>query len=63
MFTITLPDGATKQFEEPLDGLAFAKSIAPSLGKKALALKVDGELTDLSLPLDRDATVEIVNAP
>jgi len=62
MFTITLPDGATKQFEEPLDGLAFAKSIAPSLGKKALALKVDGELTDLSLPLDRDATVEIVTA-
>lgn len=62
MFTITLPDGATKQFEEPLDGLAFAKSIAPSLGKKALALKVDGELTDLSLPLDKDARVEIITA-
>jgi len=62
MFTITLSDGATKQFEEPLDGLAFAKSIAPSLGKKALALKVDGELTDLSLPLDKDARVEIITA-
>lgn len=62
MITITLPDGSQKQFDAPISGLELAKSIAPSLAKKALAVKKDGVLTDLALPLDADATVEIVTA-
>ena len=37
MITLTLPDGATREFDVPIDGLAFANSISKSLAKKALA--------------------------
>ncbi|MGC6472542.1 MAG: threonine--tRNA ligase [Parvibaculales bacterium] len=62
MITLTLPDGATREFDAPLDGLAFAKSISNSLAKKALALKVDGELVDLATTLDKDCAVAVVTA-
>ena len=55
MITLTLPDGATRQFDGPIDGHAFATSISNSLGKKALAWKVNGALTDLAVPVDCDA--------
>ena len=48
MITLTLPDGATRQFDEPLNGIAFAESISKSLAKKALALKINGEPVDPS---------------
>lgn len=60
MIKVTLPDGNQRDYDAPLDGLAFAKSIAPSLAKKALALKIDGQLVDLSELIDRDVAVEIV---
>ena len=60
--TITLPDGATRTFEGRPTGTEIAGAIAKSLGKKALAIEVDGKLTDLSVPLDHDARVKIVTA-
>ena len=62
MITLTLPDGATRQFDGPIDGHAFATSISNSLGKKALAWKVNGALTDLAVPVDCDAEVAVVTA-
>jgi len=62
MIKLTLPDGASRQFDAPLDGLAFAKSISNSLAKKALALKRDNELVDLSTMLDKDAQVQVITA-
>ncbi|MGC6511177.1 MAG: threonine--tRNA ligase [Parvibaculales bacterium] len=62
MITLTLPDGATRDFDAPLDGLAFAKSISNSLAKKALALKVNGELVDLSTTLDKSCSVAVITA-
>jgi threonyl-tRNA synthetase len=58
--TLTLPDGATRRFDGPVTGAAVAGSIAKSLAKSALAIKVDGKLRDLSALLDRDARIEIV---
>jgi len=57
---ITLPDGSVKRFEHAPTGTEVAASIGNRLAKDALAVKVDGELRDLDLPIARDAAVEIV---
>jgi len=62
MITLTLPDGATREFEAPLDGLAFATSISKSLAKKALALKLNGELVDLATRIETDADIAVITA-
>ena len=58
--TLTLPDGATRRFDGPVTGAEVAASIAKSLAKAALAIKVDGALRDLSRPIEQDARIEIV---
>ncbi|HAC59607.1 MAG TPA: threonine--tRNA ligase, partial [Rhodobiaceae bacterium] len=60
MINLKLPDGSVREVEGPLSGLAFAESIAKSLAKKALAIKIDGKMMDLSTVIDRDAIVEVV---
>ncbi len=62
MITLTLPDGATREFEAPLDGLAFATSISKSLAKKALALKLNGEVVDLATVIEADADIAVITA-
>ena len=60
MVAITLPDGSVRQFEGAVTGTGIATSISKSLAKKALAIKVDGELRDLSGEIGEDAGVEIL---
>jgi threonyl-tRNA synthetase len=60
MVAITLPDGSVRQFDGAVTGADIAESISKSLAKKAIAMKVDGALTDLFATLGRDAKVEIV---
>ena len=60
MVAITLPDGSVRQFEQPVSGAALAADIGPGLAKAALAVRVDGVLKDLSVPLEQDAEVAIV---
>ncbi|MCF6198290.1 MAG: threonine--tRNA ligase [Hyphomicrobiaceae bacterium] len=60
MINITFPDGNAREYEAGVDGFAIALSISKSLSKKAVALKVDGALCDLSKQLDEDAAIEIV---
>jgi len=60
MIKVTLPDGSVREIEKPMDGFAFAESIAKSLAKKAIALKLDGELKDLSTLIEKDSSVEII---
>lgn len=62
MIKLTLPDGNQRQYDAALDGLAFAKSIAPSLAKRAIAIKLNGQLVDLSTEIATDADVEVVTA-
>lgn len=62
MITLTLPDGATRQFDEPLTGIAFAESISKSLAKKALALKINGEAVDLTTVIDSDCEIAVLTA-
>lgn len=60
MVAITLPDGSKRQFDGPVTGTEIAENISKSLAKKALAIKVDGEVRDLFDTIERDASVEIV---
>ncbi len=60
MVAITLPDGSVRQFDGPVTGTDIAENISKSLAKKALAVKVDGEVRDLFGEIDHDASVEIV---
>ncbi len=62
MIKLTLPDGAVREYEQAINGFDFARSIAPSLAKRALCLKRDGVLVDLSTVLDKDAQVQIITA-
>lgn len=57
---ITFPDGAEKEFEQGTTTLEVAKSISNSLAKKALAGKFNGELLDVTRPLEADGALEIV---
>lgn len=60
MITITFPDGAQREFDSALSGAELAASISKSLSKKAVAMKVNGVLSDLSDPIERDSKIEIV---
>ncbi|TVQ54545.1 MAG: threonine--tRNA ligase [Rhodobacteraceae bacterium] len=60
--TITLPDGATRTYAAGVTAAEVAADISKSLGKAALAAKVDGALTDLSRPIERDAALALVTA-
>jgi threonyl-tRNA synthetase len=60
MVTVTLPDGTTKQVPRGTTLRAIAESIGPRLAQAALAGKIDGQVVDLSRPVDRDAAIEIV---
>jgi threonyl-tRNA synthetase len=58
--TVTLPDGATRTYAAGVTGAQVAADIAPSLGKAALAARIDGRLADLSEPITADAALSIV---
>jgi len=60
MVNITLPDGSVRRFQTPPSGEELAQSISKSLAKAAIAVRVDGRLRDLYLPIEQDATVEII---
>ncbi|MEQ8178048.1 MAG: threonine--tRNA ligase, partial [Amphiplicatus sp.] len=60
MVAITLPDGSVRAFDGPVTGTALAESISKSLAKKAIAMKVDGAVTDLFSSLEKDARVAIL---
>ena len=60
MIQITFPDGAKREFQAGTTGLAVAESIAKSLAKKAIAVKLDGRLSDLRDPIVSDAHLQFV---
>jgi threonyl-tRNA synthetase len=57
---VTLPDGAKRPLPAGATGADLAASIAKSLAKKAIALKLNGKVVDLSTPINANSDVEIV---
>ncbi|MFA5661744.1 MAG: threonine--tRNA ligase [Bacteroidales bacterium] len=60
MITITFPDGKTKQYESGTTGYQIAQDISPRLAAEVLAMKVDGKLTDIQMPLKQDVSVRFL---
>ncbi|HNV95268.1 MAG TPA: threonine--tRNA ligase [Bacteroidales bacterium] len=59
MIKITLPDQRVLEFEKGVNGLEIAKSISRSLAEDALAININGEVWDLSRPIENDAQINI----
>ncbi len=57
---VTLPDGKRLDLSEQATGADAAAAIGAGLARAALAIKVDGELRDLSAPLSDGAEISIV---
>ncbi|MEQ7215659.1 threonine--tRNA ligase [Enterococcus asini] len=57
---ITFPDGAQKEFAAGITTKEIVSSISNSLAKKALAGKFNGELIDLTRPIESDGAIEII---
>ena len=62
MVAITLPDGSVRSYAGPVTGLEVAKDIGPGLAKAALAIRVNGEMKDLTTTLPTDTRLAIVTA-
>src|SRR5215472_16519087 len=60
MIELKFPDGASRSFEAGVTGRAVAASISPSLEKRALLAKLDGELIDLDRPLPHGGAIAIL---
>ena len=60
MLNITLLDGKKLQFQGKVNGHEIAKTISPSLAKKALVIKVNDSFKDLSSFIEKDSTVQII---
>jgi threonyl-tRNA synthetase len=61
LIDVTFKDGAKRAFEAGISGLDIAKSISRSLAKRTVAMVVDGALSDLADPVERDATIEFIS--
>ena len=60
MLNITLLYGKKLQFPGKVNGHEIAKTISPSLAKKALVIKVNDNFKDLSSFIEKDSTVQII---
>ena len=60
MPNITLPDGSVRQYDTAITGAEIAASIGEGLARAAVAVKVDGEMYDLTRDIESDVALEIV---
>jgi threonyl-tRNA synthetase len=60
LISVTFPDGASRAYKPGVSGFDIAKSISPSLAKRAVAMMLDGVLRDLADPLTSDVRIEFV---
>jgi threonyl-tRNA synthetase len=57
---VKLPDGSKKEVPKGTTALDVAKSISPRLADAALAAKTNGNLIDLTRPLEKDTDLRIL---
>src|SRR5258708_35236375 len=60
MVALTFPDGARREYPQGTTGLDIAKGISPSLAKRTVAMALDGVVTDLGDPIEKDAKLEFL---
>jgi threonyl-tRNA synthetase len=60
MIRITLPDGSVREYEKGISALEVAKSISEGLARKVLVASINGEVWDVTRPINEDATVTLL---
>src|SRR5438128_8161010 len=60
--TVTLPDGSLQSVPVGTKPIEVAQSISPRLADDAVVARINGELYDLTRPLDRDATLQVLTS-
>ena len=61
MINVSFPDGAVRQYEKGSSAMDIAKSISEGLARKILAAKVNGQVWDLSRPINEDASLQLLS--
>ncbi len=59
MIKITLPDNSVREYEIGISGYEIAESISSRLAKDVLSISVNGEVWDLSRPINKDANIKL----
>ncbi len=59
MIKITLPDSSIREFEAGVTGFQIAEAISGRLAKEVLSVSVNGEVWDLTRPIEADSTVRL----
>lgn len=62
MINITLPNESTIEYKSGITGFDIANDVSKSLAKEALVIEINGQLKDLSLPIEQDAKVRILTS-
>nr|WP_294905264.1 threonine--tRNA ligase [uncultured Lacibacter sp.] len=57
---ISFPDGAVREYEQGASALDIAKSISEGLARKVLAANVNGQVWDLTRPINTDSTLKLL---
>ncbi|MCY7293415.1 MAG: TGS domain-containing protein, partial [Ferruginibacter sp.] len=57
---ITLPDGSVREYEKGASAMDVAKSISEGLARKVLAANINGEVWDLTRPINSDASLKLL---
>jgi threonyl-tRNA synthetase len=60
--TVKLPDGSALELPEGGTGADAAEAIGPGLARDAIAVRVDGEVRDLSAPLGEGEAIELLTS-
>jgi threonyl-tRNA synthetase len=59
MIKITLPDQSVREYPKGVTGMEIAKSISEGLARKVLSISVNGEVWDLTRPIEQDAKIKL----
>lgn len=60
MISITLPDGSVRSYEKGTSALDVAKSISEGLARKVLVASINGEVWDVTRPIQEDAALTLL---
>ncbi len=60
MIDLVFPDGNVRQYEDGVTALDVAKSIAPSLAKRAVLAELDGELRDINREIEKGGAFRLI---
>ncbi|MBW6501151.1 MAG: threonine--tRNA ligase [Bacteroidales bacterium] len=59
MITITFPDGSTREYRRGISSLEIAESISPRLAKEVYAATVNGDVYDLTRPINDNSRLKL----